>query len=288
MGKRLVNKSKFAQIAGVSPASVTKASKGAIKDALVGDRIDLDHQSAVEYITNHQKDGPPPLVKGIDPLYEKAIKYCEDNNRWSVEGLRHEFNIGYKRAKAIFDTMKANKVIKKKPIKKKNDKKPHKRGTAAAKETRKRASLAALNKKIKEDEKEVGNLDQLIEIPPEIQAFADMTLRDLITQFGTVQAFEDWLNAVKRIEDINEKRLKIAKMEGDLVSRVAVQKGIIDPIESAHIQLLTDGVKTITQRAIILNESGSDHHEIEEYIRKQISKNIKSVKGKVRKSIRNV
>ncbi len=288
MGKRLTSKSNFAKIAGVTPAAVTKASKGLLQAAMVGDHIDLDHEIAVAYVNNHQKDGPPPLVKGIDPIYEKAIEYCQENNRWSVEGLRKEFGIGYKRGKAIYDTMKANKVIKKKPLKEKSPKKQHVRGTAAAKKTKERASLENLNRQIAQEDRENGVHDQIIEIPVEIEPFVDMSLRELIEQFGTVLAFNEWLNAVKKIEDINEKRIKNAKLEGELVFRHSIQVGIIDPVESTHIQLLKDGSKTIAHRVKTMFEAGSEVIEIEEYIRKHISTFIKSLKGKVARAFKNV
>jgi len=283
-------------MAGVSPASVTKASKGCLKESLVGNCIDMDHPDAVAYIEKHTKVKTSPKVKGIDPFYEEAIKFCQENNRYSKKGLQVKFGIGWGRAKAILETMEANNISKESTKKaqkqEKSKKKPHVRGPAAAKKNKERNSLVALTNQVikgeNAEENSESNPFHNVPIPENIEPFVDMTLRELIKKFGTVFAFNEWLSAVKRIEDINEKRLKNANTEGDLVSRKLVERGIIDPIEAMHRKLLTDGAKTIAQRSKTLFEAGSELLEIEEFTRKHISTFIKTVKGKVRKSIKNV
>ena len=154
---------------------------------------------------------------------------------------------------------------------------PHVSGTAAAKATKKKASLDALN-----------NGDTIHEIPEDIRDFADMTLRELIQRFGTDQAFLDWLNATKRIEDINEKRLKNAATQGELVSRALVKTGIIDPIESAHLKLLTDGAKTIARRATAMHDAGRKLGDIENFVLDQVSSFIRPMKAKIKRAFKNV
>ena len=125
-------------------------------------------------------------------------------------------------------------------------------------------------------------------VPEYIGELADMTLRDLIMQFGTDVRFVDWLKATKEIEMINEKRLKNAESEGLLVSRHLVKVGILEPLNSAHIKLLTDGVKTIARRTVALHESGKDLTDIEEFIADQVSSFIRPVKAKVARALKNV
>lgn len=148
------------------------------------------------------------------------------------------------------------------------------------------------HKKIKDERKaqslntiETGST--LHQIPDDIQAFADMTLRELIQRFGTEYAFLDWLKATKQIEDINEKRLKNAQTAGDLVHRDLVKRGIIDPIDSAHLKLLTDGAKTMARRSKTLSDSGAEVEEIEKFICDQISSFIKPVKNKIKRILRD-
>jgi membrane carboxypeptidase/penicillin-binding protein len=149
----------------------------------------------------------------------------------------------------------------------------HVRGTAAAKETRKREAV---------------DDDVVIEIPDNIQAFADMTLRDLIEKFGTDTRFVDWLSATQKIEAINEKRLKNATTEGTLVSRTLVRTGIIEPIDACHIKLLTDGAKTIARRVTAMHSAKRPLDDIEKFVAEQITSFIRPVKAKVSKALKNV
>lgn len=125
-------------------------------------------------------------------------------------------------------------------------------------------------------------------VPEYIGDLADMTLRELIMQFGTDVRFLDWLKATKEIEMINEKRLKNAESEGLLVSRRLVKIGIIEPIDSAHIKLLTDGAKTISRRTVAMHDAGKDLLEIEKFVADQISSFIKPVKDKVSRALKDV
>jgi len=50
MVKKLMSKSEFARLAGVSPAAVTKALRSTLRDAEHGKRIDAAHPAAVKYL----------------------------------------------------------------------------------------------------------------------------------------------------------------------------------------------------------------------------------------------
>jgi hypothetical protein len=118
------------------------------------------------------------------------------------------------------------------------------------------------------------------EVAGHIWKLADMTLRDLVELFGTDVAFKDWLDALKRIEDIRASRIKNAKLEGELVSREIVQRFVMEPVETAHVGLLTDGAKTMARIIVPMVQSGSMADEIEKYISNTITKYVKRVKAK--------
>lgn len=50
MTKRLISKAELAKRAGVSRAAVTKVCKGKVNKAVIDGKIDLDHESVVEYL----------------------------------------------------------------------------------------------------------------------------------------------------------------------------------------------------------------------------------------------
>ena len=286
MVKKLVSRAEFARQAGVSAAAVTKACNNILKDAVEGKRIDAAHPSAVSYLEIKLRDSTPPPASGLDAIYEEAVEHCRTVDRYSVSGLQRHFKIGYNRAHRIITTMRANGLIPEgrdptKPGGLKNpepvviqepETKPHVRGTAAVKAAKKR---------------QVDQEDEIFEIPEDIQAFADMTLRELIEKFGTDTRFVDWLSATQKIEAINEKRLKNATTEGELVSRKLVRTGIIEPIDACHIKLLTDGAKTIARRATAMHSAERPLEDIEKFVADQITSFIRPVKAKVARALKN-
>lgn len=295
MVKKTLNKSEFAALAGVSAAAVTKACKAGLQPALSGKRIDIDHPAAVEYLEKQDRAKTPEAAPGIDPMYEEAVRTCQESGRYTISGLQRALRIGFRRASKIFQIMQGAGVVPNKPtaappipIEKPEDRPtpvlpPRKAsGQEAQRTTKKQEALAAL---APADDLATGDI--IHEVPEDIQAFADMTLRELIQRFGTDTAFCDWLKATKDIEHINEKRLKNAATKGELVSRHLIKIGIIDPIDSAHIKLLTDGAKTIARRATAMHGAGRPLEDVEEFVKDQITSFIRPIKAKVARTLKN-
>tara|TARA_R110000744_G_scaffold371350_2_gene482304 strand:- start:2026 stop:2880 length:855 start_codon:yes stop_codon:yes gene_type:complete len=283
MVKKLISRAEFARQAGVSGAAVTKACSSILKDAVVGKRLDAAHPAALQYLAEKELSQTAPAAIGLDPLYEPAVKFCLESGFYSITKIQREFKIGFDRAKSIIGVMNANGLINKKPetvVIKPGEieaaveklKKPHVRGPAAAKETKKREAFSE---------------EGILEIPEDIQAFGHMTLFDLIEKFGTDGRFVDWLSATQKIEAINEKRLKNASTEGELVSRKLVRTGIIEPIDACHIKLLTDGAKTIARRSTAMAAAGRPVEDVEKFVAEQITSFIRPVKSKVARALKN-
>lgn len=290
MVKKLVSRAEFARQAGVSGAAVTKACNSILKEAVDGKRIDAAHQVAVAYLKEKAAAQTPPPAVGLDPLYQDAADWCSKQGRYSTSSIQRNFKIGYNRASSIMATMRANGLIpagmdplNKKPppaTEKKPETvvitpaKPHVRGTAAAKEAKKRQPPP---------EDREGTID----IPEDIQAFADFTLRELIEKFGTDTRFVDWLSATQKIEAINEKRLKNAQTKGELISRDLVKVGVIDTFNAAHLRLLKDGAKSIAAGAISKHSGGAELSEVEAYVSDILGSFIKPVKSKISRVLKN-
>lgn len=147
------------------------------------------------------------------------------------------------------------------------------KGAAGAKESRKRLSLY--------------NIDPA-DVPDNMQEFADMTIREVVTKFGTDYRMVDYLRALKEIETIDERRIKSAKMRGELVHRDLIAKGVLEPIDSAHRKMLTDGAKTIARRSVAMVGAGKDADELEKFIAEQITSFIKPAKAKIKRALENV
>lgn len=285
MAQKLITRAQFAELAGVSGAAVTKAAAASLKAATSGKFIDADHPDALAYIKKQDRDKTPPAATGLDPLYEQALEACQSANNWTIAHLVRTQKIGKVRARKL-QAMLAATEVKDTPTPRREvqisdglaeligvdrEKMPHVRGTAARKERRKAESDETAE-----------------EVPENIAEYADMTLRQIIQKFGTDVRFVDWLKAVKAIEDIQEKRLKNEQTQGNLVNRDLIRTGIIEPLNTAHVKMMTDGAKAISVRVPAMAAAGEETVDIERYISGVISSFIKPVAAKVERTIKNV
>lgn len=278
MVKNPVSKSEFARLAGVTAAAVTKAAKGPLLAAMDGKRVDAAHPLAVEYVAKQDRAKTPPPATGVDPLYQEAVETCQRTGRYSATSLQGEMGIGWNRASAIVAMMKMAGVTSHKnaPPPKSDLSHPKPRpisGQQAARETRKRQPPSPQ--------------DQIFEVPEDIQAFTEMTLRELVERFGTDNRFVDWLNATQKIEAINEKRLKNAQTKGTLISRDLVKFGVIDTFNAAHLRLLKDGAKSIAAGVISKHSGGAELSEVEAFVSDILGSFIKPIKSKITRVLKD-
>ena len=278
VSSKLINRAEFAALAGVSSASITNACKSILAAAVVGKRINANHPDAVKYVQAKQPD--EIMATGFDPLFEEAVEMCRSTGRYSLRGVKEGLKVGTARGQKIVALLKAAGVIPEPgelpPIIEPAPKTQRTiKGHTAKNNTKKAESLANLL----EDKK-------VHEIPENISSFADKTLRELIEQFGTEMAFLDWLKAIKEIENIETKRLKNAAAAGKLINRELVCIGMIEPINTAHIQLLTDGAKTLALKITTMVKAGEEIPAIEKSVVDQMSSFIRPVKDKIAKALR--
>ena len=150
---------------------------------------------------------------------------------------------------------------------------PKPTGAGAAKESRKRVS--------------VYNIDPA-DVPDNMQDFAELTIRQVVAKFGTDYRMVDYLRALKEIETIDANRVKNAKARGELVHKDLITKGVLEPIDSAHRKMLTDGAKTIARRAVAMIGAGRDSDELEKFIAEQLSSFIRPAKAIIKRALENV
>jgi hypothetical protein len=67
---RLVTKSKMARMAGVTRQAIGKACRGPLAGAVVGSKLDLDHESVRQYLA--ARDVPPPVLRADDSAPDVA------------------------------------------------------------------------------------------------------------------------------------------------------------------------------------------------------------------------
>lgn len=116
--------------------------------------------------------------------------------------------------------------------------------------------------------------------------FEGKTLSELCALFGTDSRFKVWMEARKKITDIEKNEIANEKAKGLLVSRDLIKKGVVDPIDAAFATLLTDTAKTIAIRATAMAKSGSEMEDIKSFVVDQISSVIRPAKTKAIKILR--
>lgn len=273
--QKLVSRINFAKLCRVTPTSITRACKSALAPATVGLRVDANHPSAVKYRKRQESANDPSAP---DELQETVALWCKANNCYSINGVARSGIVGRVRAKRILaelggvtpaDSAQTSEQTVAPDVELRSEPdpapKPNPSGHTARNESKKRDAPPP---------------KPAVEIPDNITEYADLTLRDIITRFGSDAMFVDFLKALKAIEDINEKRLKNAQTEGTLVSRELVQMGVIDVVDSAMRKLLTAGTKKIARMAHSMTKAGETIEKIEDEVKDQVGQYVKNIKIK--------
>lgn len=114
----------------------------------------------------------------------------------------------------------------------------------------------------------------------DVSDYLDMTLRDLVDEFGTDNQFVEWLKATKSIEDIREKRLKNDERESKYIPREIVEK-VISEFERCFSLQLNDATKTIAARIFGYAQGGRSREEATQLAEDQIGAPIKDAKKRL-------
>lgn len=122
--------------------------------------------------------------------------------------------------------------------------------------------------------------------PEDLEALAE-TLRPLLERFGTETSFKDWLDSLKRIEEIREKRLKNEETEGLLIRVEPVKVLVFAVIDSAQRRVLSDAPRTIVRRVYAMAGSGTPVEEAERTVRELLGSILRPVKATAERVLRN-
>jgi len=120
-----------------------------------------------------------------------------------------------------------------------------------------------------------------------IEPFASMTIRELVDKFGARRAFKDWLEALKKIEDIRKTRLENDETEGELISRELVETHVFGALEALSRKLLQDMPKTAARRLEAAVKAGEKTEELERILRDLLTKQLRPTKAEATRKLRN-
>lgn len=256
-----VTRAEFARQAGVSRTAITKACKpgGALAEAgLPGDRIDRAHPAARAYMKKRGKAIPARAPTnaagtGTQPAEKGA------------------------RARRRSDRSSSKEPAPRKPSRK--------RKPAGAKPTSTEAEASPKSAPDASAPRPPDGPSYATE--EDIERYAHLPLSELKEIFGTSQAFNDWLSALKLIEEVREKTLRNDATEGRLIERELVETHVFGAIETSHRRLLGDSPKTIARRIYALARSGTPVEQAEAEVRKVISSQLENVKTRAARVLRS-
>lgn len=105
----------------------------------------------------------------------------------------------------------------------------------------------------------------------DVSEYGNMTLNEIVAEFGTDENFRGFLDAKKKQVEIIEKEIKVKEKLGELVSRDLMDKTRFSLVDGFTSRLLTDFCKSSPVDLRAAFESGKDNIEIEALQRKLLS-----------------
>lgn len=264
----LVTKTELAKLAGVTQAAVTKQTRGALAAAVTpAGQIDAAHPAVVAWLAERAKPKPPPVLPGIDPLFEQALQHCVDSGRWSANSISDALHVGKARGARLREQLAAAGHCPPSGLKVEH---PTPRAPAPR--------VVAPS----------GYAEAQWEVPDEPEDLAELEewpLRQLKEVYGTASGFFGWLKGLKELEAVQEKRIKNAQLSGRLISRDIVKAAIVDRIDGFFTQLLTDGATTIASRACEMVKAGEDPQAVRAMVEDQLGSFIRPAKESMRRGL---
>ena len=228
---KVLQKKEFAALCGCSLYELSLGFRdGVLGVALVGKRVDADHEEAVRFFDKYA-DRRARLVDiraGSD--YSRVLEFINVGNRVScLADLRDHFDFEDGRfLRELFLCLQLDGVLSKGVVGSPRGNRGMRFGTALKLRNESEARADALRGG------GVGGYSAEVDI----SAYADKRLKDLASEFGSAMQFGEWLKGLKLIEEIQGKRLMNAERLGELVSREMVDKFVCSVFENLFDRLL--------------------------------------------------
>jgi hypothetical protein len=121
----------------------------------------------------------------------------------------------------------------------------------------------------------------------DIARVKNKSIVEVVKQHGTQFQYFEWLKALKLIEDVTTSKLKNEQTTRGLISRELVEGHVMGLIDASWRKLLTDSAKNIAHRTHSLVKSGAEPEELEAAVREILSSQLKALKTKAIKTLKN-
>lgn len=120
----------------------------------------------------------------------------------------------------------------------------------------------------------------------EIDGLEDLTLREIVMRYGSIDGFKRYVDSLKSISDFNMRDMKMKTHRGELVSRDMVSNTLFPLVDVAYQRLVSDVPAATIQQIIARVESGGDDVVIdcEKIMRDAVSRVLKNTKNSIMKT----
>lgn len=127
-----------------------------------------------------------------------------------------------------------------------------------------------------------------IEVDPlsALSRYGNLTLNELVERHGTERGLVDWLDALKKIEDIRKANLANEETEERLIERELVSTHVFGALEALNRRLLVDSPRTIASRLYAACRSGDPIEDAEKLIRELLSAQLKPAVASATRALR--
>ena len=115
--------------------------------------------------------------------------------------------------------------------------------------------------------------------------FEDMTLREIISRFGTSYQFKEFLSGWKTLADVRLKEIQIKEKSGELIPKEFVKTHVFAILDGLNKRLLMDTPKTIFAQVKAMIKSDAEEVATTKTIHDLISAQLKSVTKKVKRNL---
>lgn len=284
---QLLTRQQFAALCHVAGATISEAVQRDLAEALRGRFIDADHPAALEYFARAIGTGPPKDRRGKpgtpsarqearrppdvqakkgtikspagdlrEDILAEILAWIEAGGDAKPIPVSKKFGLETKRARYYLVTLAARGMIK-----------PRTAG---------RPPNSGAPGPLPVD---APGADESID------RYLDMTVREIRSTFGGVEALTNWITVRKQLEDIRGREIMNAEREAKVIPRELVRAHVFGALDTLTGRLLLDVPRTLAARVLALLTAGEGLEKAEAMIREVVSVQIKNAKAEIVKAI---
>lgn len=121
---------------------------------------------------------------------------------------------------------------------------------------------------------------QTAPLPHELKELEDLTVREVVMRYGSVDGFKRFVDSLKNIAEYKHRELRVKQQRGDLIERDKVAGIVFPVIDVAFSRLVSDVPESVSKLIVARVESGGPEttSDVQQLIRDANSRVLKNLK----------